>query len=631
MQNDIIRMNFFGGREVQLLLWPSKEFVMQKSKEFMSFLYVVSCIMLAVFLVFTILPHNVYAYAADNPEGNPMSYFPQAGADDSQKTMNNNYGSIEIFYSVGTIEKNVGSINSCAGKIYVNEFNAHINEANGSSCEIGTNSGTIDRLVNNAKVTFNTGKISYNDSVIGINSGNIEKNNGKVSSMTGGEIQENCASAEVVVSLAGNCGKIIENKGKITFDNTNSNPTNLEVTTNSGNIIVKGGCVTITDNKGTVTLVDNASVNCKNNYGTITKDETAVTYMSNCANNYGTITFRQNSRGSSSSINNYYEIEFVGDDYKASEIYSETSYDGKNYTSQEKKLSFKLPKEYACTNNNAVYDEQSGTWTIEKTYIDANMEKYTVNCHKCSSASYSQDQDEHWIVCDTCNRVINKEVHTYGSYASNNDATCMKDGTKSRTCSVCHYKDTVADDGSRLQHTIVKDPRVEPTENSTGLTEGSHCSVCKAVIVAQVVIPKKEKPSGDDNKAGGNGNVGSGSSKVKVHNSSVGGSNEENGNSSETDAAVTKQSEADEADEITDGQNSSDENASYEEASDTVTEDNNATFEEENEKTHIDESQSPNEVVEKEQNSAAPIVAVVVVSIIVVAGTVAGVRAYKKK
>ena len=85
------------------------------------------------------------------------------------------------------------------------------------------------------------------------------------------------------------------------------------------------------------------------------------------------------------------------------------------------------------------------------------------------------------------------------------------------------------------------------------------------------------------------------------------------------------------ADEITDGQNSSDENASYEEASDTVTEDNNATFEEENEKTHINESQSPNEVVEKEQNSAAPIVAVVVVSIIVVAGTVAGVRAYKKK
>ena len=55
------------------------------------------------------------------------------------------------------------------------------------------------------------------------------------------------------------------------------------------------------------------------------------------------------------------------------------------------------------------------------------------------------------------------------------------------------------------------------------------------------------------------------------------------------------------------------------------------TFEEENEKTHINESQSPNEVVEKEQNSAAPIVAVVVVSIIVVAGTVAGVRAYKKK
>lgn len=42
-------------------------------------------------------------------------------------------------------------------------------------------------------------------------------------------------------------------------------------------------------------------------------------------------------------------------------------------------------------------------------------------------------------------------------------------------------------------HTIVIDLAVAPTYDKTGLTEGSHCSVCKTVIRAQEVIPKLEK------------------------------------------------------------------------------------------------------------------------------------------
>lgn len=45
-------------------------------------------------------------------------------------------------------------------------------------------------------------------------------------------------------------------------------------------------------------------------------------------------------------------------------------------------------------------------------------------------------------------------------------------------------------------HTIVTDPKVAATETSTGLTEGSHCSVCGEVIVKQEVIPTLQKHTG---------------------------------------------------------------------------------------------------------------------------------------
>ncbi len=41
-------------------------------------------------------------------------------------------------------------------------------------------------------------------------------------------------------------------------------------------------------------------------------------------------------------------------------------------------------------------------------------------------------------------------------------------------------------------HTAVTDPYVAPTPDSVGWTEGSHCSVCKKILVAQTEIPKVE-------------------------------------------------------------------------------------------------------------------------------------------
>lgn len=67
-------------------------------------------------------------------------------------------------------------------------------------------------------------------------------------------------------------------------------------------------------------------------------------------------------------------------------------------------------------------------------------------------------------------------------------AKCTEDGKKIYKCSKCG-KVMKTEKIDATGHTPVTDPAVAPTETSDGLTEGSHCSVCGAVLQAQEVIP----------------------------------------------------------------------------------------------------------------------------------------------
>lgn len=66
------------------------------------------------------------------------------------------------------------------------------------------------------------------------------------------------------------------------------------------------------------------------------------------------------------------------------------------------------------------------------------------------------------------------------------EPTCNKEGIKTYTCSVCGA--TKTESIPQTTHNPVIDKRIEPTCTSTGLTEGSHCSWCNAILFKQKVL-----------------------------------------------------------------------------------------------------------------------------------------------
>ena len=70
-------------------------------------------------------------------------------------------------------------------------------------------------------------------------------------------------------------------------------------------------------------------------------------------------------------------------------------------------------------------------------------------------------------------------------------ATCTEKGEKGEKCLNCGKIENKTEILA-LGHTWVEDPAVEPTETSVGYTQGSHCSRCGAVQVAQETIPMRD-------------------------------------------------------------------------------------------------------------------------------------------
>lgn len=79
--------------------------------------------------------------------------------------------------------------------------------------------------------------------------------------------------------------------------------------------------------------------------------------------------------------------------------------------------------------------------------------------------------------------------HTWDGGVVTTEPTCTTKGVKTYTCTFEGCGATYTEEIATVDHTPATDAAVPATCTETGLTEGSHCSVCGETIVAQTVVP----------------------------------------------------------------------------------------------------------------------------------------------
>ena len=131
-----------------------------------------------------------------------------------------------------------------------------------------------------------------------------------------------------------------------------------------------------------------------------------------------------------------------------------------------------------------------GEWTVTKAATEEAEGSRARSCTVCGytateaieklahthkfATAWTKDETNHWhaATCEHTEEVSGKAAHTFGDYVSNNDATTEADGTKTRECSVCGYKDTVTDEGSKIHvHTFAE----EWTSDASGHWHAAAC------------------------------------------------------------------------------------------------------------------------------------------------------------
>ncbi len=135
------------------------------------------------------------------------------------------------------------------------------------------------------------------------------------------------------------------------------------------------------------------------------------------------------------------------------------------------------------------HNHDDGVVTTDPTCIKDGVKTFTCACGdtytepvEATGHSYVDG------ICSNCSEAQCTE-HDYsikGEVVT--QPTCTTEGKQEMLCSVCGLPNPDYVSIPVIAHTEVIDEAVAPGCTTTGLTEGSHCSVCNTVIIAQTVV-----------------------------------------------------------------------------------------------------------------------------------------------
>ena len=172
-----------------------------------------------------------------------------------------------------------------------------------------------------------------------------------------------------------------------------------------------------------------------------------------------------------------YKCSVCGTSYKDNTTKATGHSYGNSVVTKQPTCTSEGTKTKTCTKCNATVTE-----TIPKTshkYAD------TVVAPTCTTDGYTLHKCS---VCGTSykDNTTKATGHSYGNAVVTKQSTCTSEGTAIKTCTKCNA--TVTEKLPAKGHTAVTDKGYPATCTTAGKTDGSHCSVCGAVIKAQTVI-----------------------------------------------------------------------------------------------------------------------------------------------
>ena len=93
-------------------------------------------------------------------------------------------------------------------------------------------------------------------------------------------------------------------------------------------------------------------------------------------------------------------------------------------------------------------------------------------------------------ICTTCNTVGEAaKGHVLSDWSIVTPASCIAAGEKTRSCSNCTFSEDATIDSDPNAHSVIVREAVPQTCTTTGLTEGSYCSLCQSELTAQETLP----------------------------------------------------------------------------------------------------------------------------------------------